>query len=99
MAPAAKIVSVKVLADPAEPQIGGDPLLRGLQFVQRFADQFNIKVVNMSLGYVTANGGLNLNTVPDPDEISRAIDTLESMGITVVTSSGNSRLTTTASVR
>ena len=44
----------------------------------------------MSLGLVTQSGGLNLNEVPDPDDISRAIDTLESMGITVVTSSGNS---------
>src|SRR4029079_18085654 len=81
---------VHVLADPAEPQIGGDPLLRGLQYVQRFADQLNIKVVNMSLGAYNASGGLNLNSVPDPDEISSAIDALEAMGITVVTSSGNS---------
>lgn len=90
VAPGAQIVAVKVLADPAEPQIGGDPVLRGLQFVERFADQFNIKVVNMSLGYITQTGGLNLNVVPDPDAFSRQIDTLEAMGITVVASSGNS---------
>jgi subtilisin family serine protease len=90
VAPAAHIVSVKVIPDIGEPQIGGDSLLRGLQFVERFADQFNIKVVNMSLGLVGQGGGLNLNEVPDPDDISRAIDRLESIGITVVTSSGNS---------
>src|SRR5215218_6188384 len=83
VAPAAHIVSVKVIPDPLEPEIGGSPLLRGLQFVRRFADQFNIKVVNMSLGFVGQNGGLNLNEVPDPDDLSRAIDDLEAMGITV----------------
>jgi subtilisin family serine protease len=90
VAPGAKIVSVHVLPDPTEPQIGGDSVLRGLQFVERFADQFNIKVVNMSLGQITANGGLNINVVPDPDALSDAIDRLEAMGITVVSSSGNS---------
>ena len=86
VAPDADIVAVKVLADPTEPQIGGDPVLRGLQFVERFAAQFNIKVVNMSLGY----GNLNINDLPDPDEFSQAINDLEALGITVVTASGNS---------
>ena len=90
VAPAAKIVAIKVLSDPAEPQIGGNAVLRGLQFVRQFADQFNIKVVNMSLGFFGQTGGLNLNEVPDPDDLSRAIDDLEAMGITVVSASGNS---------
>src|SRR5687767_14527459 len=90
VAPAASIIAVKVLTDPAEPQIGGNAVLRGLQFVRQFADQFNIKVVNMSLGFFGQTGGLNLNEVPDPDDLSRAIDDLEAMGITVVASSGNS---------
>ena len=90
VAPGADIISIHVLPDPVEPQIGGDPLLRGLQFVERFADQFNIKVVNMSLGTITQSGGLNINFVPDPDAISDAIDRLEAMGITVVSASGNS---------
>src|SRR5688572_21094510 len=78
VAPGADIISVKVLPDALEPQIGGDPLLRGLQFCIRFADQFNIKAVNMSLGDITQTGGLNINTLPNPDDISRAIDQLES---------------------
>ncbi|HZN65801.1 MAG TPA: S8 family serine peptidase [Tepidisphaeraceae bacterium] len=90
VAPAAKIVSVKVIPDVGEQQLGGDALLRGLEFVQRFADQFNIRAVNMSLAAVTVNGGLNLNAVPPADDISRAIDDLEDMGVTVVTASGNS---------
>ena len=90
VATAAKIVGIHVLADPVEPQIGGDPLLRGLQFVERFAEQFNIKVVNMSIQTIGATGGINLNAVPDPDAVSDAIDRLEAMGITVISASGNS---------
>lgn len=86
----ADLVDVKVLADSGEPQLSGDPLLRGLQFVQDFAGQFNIKVVSMSLGESNANGGLNLNSLPAPDDISREIQTLESLGITVVSAAGNS---------
>src|SRR5256885_1982274 len=40
----ATLVDVKVIADTGETQLSGDPLLRGLQFVQRFSSQFNIKV-------------------------------------------------------
>ena len=90
VAPAAKVVSVKVIADPGEPQAGGDPLLRGLQFVERFAEALNIKVVNMSLGMTTTAGGVNLNAAPDPDGRARAIDALEEMGVTVVSAAGNS---------
>jgi hypothetical protein len=84
------LVDVKVLADSGESQLSGDPLLRGLQFVQDFAGQFNIKVVSMSIGESNSNGGLNLNSVPAADDISREIQTLESLGITVVSAAGNS---------
>ena len=86
----ADLVDVKVIADSGESQLSGDPLLRGLEFVEDFASQFNIKVVNMSLGESNQNGGVNDNSVPAADDISRAIQTLESMGITVVAAAGNS---------
>jgi subtilisin family serine protease len=90
VADGASLVDVKVIADSGEKQLSGDPLLRGLDFVQDFASQFNIKVVNMSLGEATSSGGVNLNAVPAADDISREIKTLESMGITIVAASGNS---------
>ena len=86
----ADLVDVKVIADSGESQLSGDPLLRGLEFVQDFANQFNIKVVNMSLGESTSSGGVNDNTVPAADDISREIQTLEGLGITVVAAAGNS---------
>ena len=86
----ATLVDVKVIADTGESQLSGDPLLRGLEFVEDFAAQFNIKVVNMSLGESTSSGGINDNAVPAADDISRAISTLEGMGITVVAAAGNS---------
>ncbi len=86
----ADLVDVKVIADSGETQLAGDPLLRGLEFVADFASQFNIKVVNMSLGESTSSGGVNDNTVPAADDISQEIQTLESMGITVVAAAGNS---------
>ncbi|HEY1685404.1 MAG TPA: S8 family serine peptidase [Tepidisphaeraceae bacterium] len=86
----ADLVDVKVIADSGESQLSGDPLLRGLEFVEQYASQFNIKVVNMSLGESNQNGGVNDNSVPAADDISRAIQTLESMGITVVAAAGNS---------
>ncbi len=86
----ASLVDVKVIADSGETQLAGDPLLRGLEFVAEFASQFNIKVVNMSLGESTSSGGVNDNTVPAADDISREIQTLEGQGITVVAAAGNS---------
>lgn len=90
VADGADLVDVKVIADSGETQLAGDPLLRGLEFVADFASQFNIKVVNMSLGYSTSSGGVNDNSVPAADDISREIQTLENMGITVVAAAGNS---------
>lgn len=90
VADGADLVDVKVIADSGESQLSGDPLLRGLEFVEDFASQFNIKVVNMSLGESTENGGVNDNVVPPSDDISQAIQTLEGMGITVVAAAGNS---------
>ena len=82
----ASLVDVKVLPDPGEAGLAGDPLDRGLQWVALHASQFNIKVVNMSLGF----SGVNLNFTPALDQIGFDIQQLQSMGITVVSSSGNS---------
>jgi subtilisin family serine protease len=84
------LVDVKVIADSGETQLSGDPLLRGLEFVAEYAAQFNIKVVSMSLGEATSSGGINDNAVPAADDISREIQTLEALGITVVAAAGNS---------
>lgn len=81
----ASLVDVKVLPDPGEVGIGGDALDRGLQWVALHANQFNIKVVNMSLGF-----GDNLNFTPALDQYGADIQQLQSMGITVVSASGNS---------
>ena len=86
----AHLVDVKVIADSNETQLSGDPLLRGLQFVAAYADTYNIKVVNLSLGEASTSGGINTDTVPAADDISRQINALEAMGITVVTATGNS---------
>ncbi|HSV13865.1 MAG TPA: S8 family serine peptidase [Tepidisphaeraceae bacterium] len=87
----AHLIDIRVFADQGEAQLGGDPILRGLEWVALHANdpQYNIKVVNMSLGF----GGVNANTVTSQyaqQDETREINTLQSMGITVVTSSGNS---------
>jgi subtilisin family serine protease len=85
---ASKIVAVKVIADPGEQQLGGNPLLRGLKWVKLHGQALNIRVVNLSLGT-----GVNIDAVGGAllrNEVSRAIDDLEAIGITVVAASGNS---------
>src|SRR5690242_12376445 len=76
----AKLIDVRVIPDNFEPQLGGDPLLRGLEWVQNNYQQYNIKVVNMSLGV----GGVNLDAVSSAaaqDAEAVAIRELESLGI------------------
>ncbi|HEX8914306.1 MAG TPA: S8 family serine peptidase [Humisphaera sp.] len=85
---AAKVVAVKVIADAGGPQLGGNPLLRGLKWVRLHAQDLNIRVVNLSLGTggnIDAVGGALLR-----NEVTRAIDDLEAIGVTVVAASGNS---------
>lgn len=82
----ASLVDVKVIPDPGEVGLGGDPVDRGLQWVELHAAQYNIRVVNMSLG----DPGVNLNYTPALDQEGVDIEQLEAMGITVVSSSGNS---------
>lgn len=85
---ASKIVSVKVLASPGEKQLGGSPLVRGLQWVKRNALDLGIRVVNMSVG--TATNVNSINSTLEKSEISRLTNELEALGITVVASAGNS---------
>lgn len=82
----ASLIDIRVFADTGENQLPGDPVDRGLQWVALHAAQYNIKVVNMSLG----EPGVNINFIPALDQEGADIQVLESMGITVVTSSGNS---------
>ncbi|HWE03076.1 MAG TPA: S8 family serine peptidase [Tepidisphaeraceae bacterium] len=85
----AKLIDIKVIADAGESQLGGDPLLRGLDWVAMNYQTYNIKVVNMSLG----DPGVNDNTVTTADAKNAEaveIKTLQNLGITVVSASGNS---------
>lgn len=83
MAPGVNLYGVQVFGDPGEPGSGFTEVDAGLDWVIANAATYNIQVVNMSLG-----DGQNLSygaTGPLDDEIA----TLESMGITVVSSAGN----------
>ncbi len=85
----AKLVDIKVLPDAFEAQLGGDPVLRGLEWVAANYQTYNIKVVSMSLG----EPGVNDNTVTVSDARDAEavqIKALEKLGITVVSASGNS---------
>ena len=85
----AKLVNIKVIPDANEQQLGGDPVLRGLEWVAQNYQTYNIKVVNMSLG----EPGVNDNTVTTADaQNAEAVEikALQALGITVVSASGNS---------
>jgi hypothetical protein len=86
VATGAGLVGVRVLPQGNEPRVG-DPVLHGLQWVAANYQRYNIRVVNMSLGYGDNNDTASLHAV---HPISQAIDRLEALGITVVTASGNS---------
>ncbi len=89
VADGAKLVDIRVIADPGESQLGGDPVLRGLEWVANNYQTYNIKVVNMSLG----ESGVNLDSVSSAqsqDAEAVAIQDLQKLGITVVSASGNS---------
>jgi hypothetical protein len=89
VADGAHLVDIRVFADSGEAQLGGDPVLRGLQWVALHANDYNIKVVNMSLGTPGVNANVVGTQYSQQDE-AREINTLEGMGITVVSASGNS---------
>lgn len=85
VAPAADLVSVKVIADSSGPTTSF--ISQGLQWVINNHATYNIKVVNISLGdgtvYTTINTGGYRNL----------INQLEAAGITVVSAAGNDYFT------
>src|SRR5665213_2194662 len=83
----ANLIDVKVIPDSAlgESEQTGDALDNGLKWVFAHASTYNIKVVNMSLGF-----GTNFNSAPALDIYGQDIQALQNIGITVVAASGNS---------
>ncbi|HSZ54742.1 MAG TPA: S8 family serine peptidase [Tepidisphaeraceae bacterium] len=83
----AHLIDIKVLPAPDDLVTQADPVFNGLEWVAMHAAQYNIKVVNMSLGPVFP---INVNSTPQLDQEGQEIQVLQNMGITVVTASGNS---------
>jgi hypothetical protein len=79
------LIGVRALLSEGDSQPQVNPLVAGLQWVLTNHDDYNIRVVNMSLGSNT-----NFNNVPNKDDVGRLIDQLEDRGVTVVAASGNS---------
>ncbi len=84
MATRAGLIGIRGLPGPGESFPQHDTLLSALQWVEENHQRYNIKVVNMSI-----QNGTNLNGLPNPNDFARQIDALESLGITVVSASGN----------
>ena len=84
----ASLIDIHAVPDPGESQLGGSGSCAGCSGSSMHAQQFNIRVVNMSLG-VSANINADSGQLQQNDT-ARAIDDLEGLGITVVSSSGNS---------
>jgi hypothetical protein len=79
------LISVRVLPAQGEAQPSLNPLVAGLRWVVAHQDDYNIRVVNMSLGTNT-----NFNAIPNKDDVAGLIDQLEGLGVTVVSAAGNS---------
>ena len=82
VAPDANIINVKLGND--EGKVDEVDLLLGLQWVHDFKDQFNIKVVNLSVSSTVAQSYKD-------SPISAAVEQLWLNGVTVVTAAGNDR--------
>lgn len=85
VATGANLIGVRVLLSEGDSQPQVNPLVAGLQWVLANQDDYNIRVVNLSLGTNT-----NFSNVPNQDDVGRLIDQLEDRGVTVVSASGNS---------
>jgi len=85
VATAARLIDIHALPGPNEAQPSFDPVANGLQWVIDHYAQFNIKVVNMSIGVPSVND----NFTPAADQESNDIAQLQRLGITVVSASGN----------
>ena len=85
VAPSVDLIGIRGLLAQGESRPNHDPVLVALQWVARNQQRYNIRVVNMSLGTPT-----NFNTIPQANDYSQIIDSLENMGVTVVSAGGNS---------
>jgi len=83
----ANLIGIRALLAPGEAAPPSDPVQNALLWVLRNKSKFNIEVVNMSLG--TFTNLTDPNTAPDPLLYRTLIQQLESIGVTVVASSGN----------
>lgn len=82
----ARLISIRVLPDDNERRPSYDTVADGLQWVIDHYQQYNIRVVNMSLGVP----GVNINQQQQrTDQEASRIAQLETLGVTVVTASGN----------
>lgn len=81
VAPNANIIGIKCL----DKNGGGSSsdIISGLSYVMEIRDQFNIKIINLSLGTPA-----NIN--PEKDPIVRAVEKCVDEGLIVVTAAGNS---------
>ncbi|HET6874256.1 MAG TPA: S8 family serine peptidase [Acidimicrobiales bacterium] len=79
-APAANLVSVKVAGASGSTKLG--TLISGLQWVQRNQSAFNIRVLNISLGYQPSQSSLT-------DPLDNAVERVWSSGVAVIVSAGN----------
>lgn len=79
IAPDSKIVSIKALDKTGKGSF--DNFIKGIDFIIRFHQKFNIRVVNMSVGAP--------NTTEDSRELDDAIDEMYYNGIVVVAAAGN----------
>jgi subtilisin family serine protease len=85
VATSARLIDIHAFPTSTEKTPTFDPIDNGLQWVINHYAQFNIKVVNLSLGIPSVND--NTGTITDQEEVD--IRDLESLGITVVAASGN----------
>lgn len=87
VAPSARLIGVRALPSDGEAlPAGRDPLLDALQWVLQHVQDYNIRVVNMSLGVPDTNINQQLQRTQGEAYL---VDQLERLGVTVVSASGN----------
>lgn len=87
VAPAARLIGVRALPAAGEALPSSrDPLLDALQWVLAHVQDYNIRVVNMSLGVPDTNINQELQRTQGEAYL---IDQLERLGVTVISAAGN----------
>jgi len=81
----ARLIGIRGLPSENEPYPDHDPVLEGLRWVINHSQQYNIRVVNLSLGSPS-----NLNGNLPASSYQPFFAELERLGITIVAASGNS---------